>query len=327
MDNSKSSEDEKKYFIAAAEGRVDEVQRLLSKGIPVDVPESGTGLYALYPALNGTALMFAANNRHLEVVRVLLRAGANASAVSKAHKHDGGGGSQPLHFAAGAGNTAIIEELLNAGANVNVQGNWGRTPLTVAVSRGAVDAVRFLLAHGADPNFKGSRNADKPPLYAAVVGEDISPALKKELVTILLKAGADPDGADELGSSPLMRLPGLSKIPEETVIELMELLLKAGAKADHADRHKETALERAIFWKNGKAAKLLLDKGATYNRVFRRGVPLEMVEKHVESLRKEFADPTLTEKRRPWVAKQLPEMEELLNALVKRGAKRKSELQ
>jgi len=47
-----------------------------------------------------------------------------------------------------------IEALVEGGADVNVVGDMGSTPLHEAAGQGHVEAVRFLLGHGARTDVK-----------------------------------------------------------------------------------------------------------------------------------------------------------------------------
>ena len=59
-------------------------------------------------------------------------------------------GATPLWLACTNGDSAMIEALINAGADPNEQLPAGRTPLMLASRTGNVEAVRVLLDHGAD---------------------------------------------------------------------------------------------------------------------------------------------------------------------------------
>jgi hypothetical protein len=96
---------------------------------------------------DGTALIAAAHLGHMEVVRVLIRAGAPLDHVNNLGwtaliesivLGDGG----PRH-------TATLEALVDAGANVNVGDRGGTTPLHLAKSRGYREMVAMLEKAGA----------------------------------------------------------------------------------------------------------------------------------------------------------------------------------
>ncbi|ESL07713.1 ankyrin repeat protein [Trypanosoma rangeli SC58] len=59
------------------------------------------------------------------------------------------GGWTPLHYAAERGFTAIVERLLDEGANSNAKDEMRRTPLHLAAGAGHVAVLRLLLKHGA----------------------------------------------------------------------------------------------------------------------------------------------------------------------------------
>ncbi|NUN97395.1 MAG: ankyrin repeat domain-containing protein, partial [Candidatus Omnitrophica bacterium] len=60
-------------------------------------------------------------------------------------------GKSPLHFATAMGSTEAMTALLDAGAPVDSrEGAWGQTPLMWAANYDRVEAVRLLIARGAD---------------------------------------------------------------------------------------------------------------------------------------------------------------------------------
>lgn len=63
---------------------------------------------------------------HLEMVEVLLKAGANVNAKDNE-------GATPLHYAAMNDATKLAELLLKAGANVNEKTHSGITPIEAAI--------------------------------------------------------------------------------------------------------------------------------------------------------------------------------------------------
>ena len=153
---------------AAMRGDVENVRALLLTGNDVNAAQ-GDGMTALHWASSRgdstlarlllqarasvtattrigayTPLHIAAQNASASVVRLLLRAKADARALNS-------NGVSVLHFAAMGGDTSIISALLQVGADVNAtEPAWRHTPLMVAADRGRTNAVRLLLARGAD---------------------------------------------------------------------------------------------------------------------------------------------------------------------------------
>ena len=140
-------------YHAAKAGAVDEVREMLAAGVRPDAADQMTPM-TLIPTQPGrrNALHFACIYGHVEIVRMLLDAGASVNSSDKF-------GWQPLHFAALNGRPTKLEItrlLLEAGGNrratVAVQqhnslamrqplNSPGRRPLTIA-------AAEFARRHG-----------------------------------------------------------------------------------------------------------------------------------------------------------------------------------
>jgi len=151
----------------AGSGSVEAVRSLIARGANVNAKE---------PSQNQSALMWAAAERHADVVRLLVEAGADLQAHTKK-------GFTAIHFAAREGDLATTRALLTAGVDVNIRAQQdesvaqnpesakastsigaprgpayqatlsaGSTPLLVATVRGHVPLALFLLEQGADPN-------------------------------------------------------------------------------------------------------------------------------------------------------------------------------
>ena len=91
-----------------------------------------------------TPLMLAAIKGQQDVVNQLLKRDA---AVNKT-------GWTPLHYAASSGQLSIMKVLLHKHAFIDAQSPNGTTPLMMAAMYGSNDAVKLLLAEGADTAMK-----------------------------------------------------------------------------------------------------------------------------------------------------------------------------
>jgi ankyrin repeat protein len=103
------------------------------------------------------------------------------------------GGNTALLAASFNGHVEIMRRLIDAGADVNLPGAGGATPL-IAACGPYPEAVRLLLEAGADANVADTNEQFTALMYAATDG--LSP-----IVDILLKNGADPSIKDVDGDT------------------------------------------------------------------------------------------------------------------------------
>ena len=102
-------------------------------------------------------------------------------------------GATALFYSA-TGGIAVLERLIQRGADVNLQDRRGRSPLIAAVLMNRIDSAGLLLAAGADVN-RQDRHGATALFYAADAGFF-------ELAKLLLKRGANPELADDSGTTP-----------------------------------------------------------------------------------------------------------------------------
>ena len=98
---------------------------------------------AVLTATGHTMLTLAATRSSLDVIRTLLKYGADPNGNDEAER--------PLHAAAAAADAGAALLLLHNGADPNVRESTGDTPLSIAVSKNLPTTVSLLLRYGADP--------------------------------------------------------------------------------------------------------------------------------------------------------------------------------
>jgi uncharacterized protein len=135
---------------AAMSGDRTAVRSLIAKGEDVNAAQ-GDGM---------TALHWAARRGDVDLVKLLLTAGANARATTRL------GSYTPLLMASEMGHAAAIEALLAGGADLQVKTASGVTPLMLSAASGQADAVRALIAHGADVNAAESVRGETALMFA-----------------------------------------------------------------------------------------------------------------------------------------------------------------
>ncbi len=228
-----------------------------------------------------TPLGLAVQQNNTFLSRKLLENGADPNLVNKL-------GIGPIHYAASQGNIDMLNDLITAGANVNIQdSNKGLTPLHVAVENSPryTKCAEILLKAGADPNVKDKdgntplsltqnqatisllvqsganiKNA-KGLLANALQMKDI------QLVEALLKQGVDvnsPSSSD--GRTPLM-----IALVNKNLQKYVNVFLEKSTNINQQDKTGKTALFLACEYENEKAVDMLLEAKADPNIVNEKG--------------------------------------------------------
>ena len=203
VENEKRHKSNANLFDAAANGRYREIVNLIESGVDAHLYE---GLKVKpYESEHNTPLHLASLNGHLDIVKYLIKKGANVNtrnrknqmplhlAVHNAHKEiikylvkHGADmnvvedeGDTPVAWAAYKGQTEIVLLLIELGARIDIQNKAGNTPLHWAAEKGDLDVTKVLIANGANLTVKNYEN--NTPLLAATQNGHI------ETVKFLLK--------------------------------------------------------------------------------------------------------------------------------------------
>ena len=159
-----------------------------------------------------TPLHLAAAGYRLEIVQLLLAAGADPNSIMN-HRQSG-----PLHYAADTCLTSpawnarqqvkTIRCLLEASAEINAPDKNGATPLHRAVRTRGADAVKCLLKAGSDPLLKNKSGSTAFHLAVQNTGRggsgsDDAKAAQRQIIQTFRAAGLDARLKDGKGKSVL----------------------------------------------------------------------------------------------------------------------------
>ncbi len=199
-------------FEAIKRGDVDEVNRLVQED-----PES----LSARDSNGASPILIAVYYQKLEV----------ASALADA------AGAIDIFEASALGRVVRLQQLLRENPSlVSAYAQDGFYPVGLAAFFGHLEAVKSLIAAGADIH-AAAKNAFKvQAIHAAVASKNI------EIVRAVLEAGADPNAAQQQGFRPI------HEAGSSGSRELAELLLKYGAdptlKGDHGKNAIDLAREK-----------------------------------------------------------------------------------
>ena len=134
----------KSFHIPAGKGDLETIKAELEGGRDIDSRD----------AAGQTALMYAAENGQMDVVRYLISNGADVNAQAKDFFLRG----TALIYATSSNRLDVIEYLIENGADVNATTKNKETALFYAAARGYKKAVEILLKNGADTELKNKKD-------------------------------------------------------------------------------------------------------------------------------------------------------------------------
>lgn len=178
-----------------------------------------------------------------------------------------------LANAAKKGDIKRINQLIDAGVDVNSRGLHGLTPLFSALVAKNKKGVKLLLSRKANPN-----------LYADDGRADIHTACNivsdPEFLKLILDHGGDTELIVKQGSlsgRPLHEI----MLRNNNTLEKMDLLIKAGADINGLDASGSTPVMKAVFSNQFDVVYKLLQMGADYKIKSNRGRTLTSAVKSV----------------------------------------------
>uniref|UniRef100_A0A8C6S9S6 Ankyrin repeat domain 6b n=1 Tax=Neogobius melanostomus TaxID=47308 RepID=A0A8C6S9S6_9GOBI len=186
-------------------------------------------------------LHLAAHKGHIEVVQVLLRAGCDLDIQDD-------GGQTALHRAAVQGNTQVISALLQESCALDRQDKDGNTALHEVSWHGFSQSVKLLVKAGA--NVHAKNKAGNTALHLACQNGHT------QSTKVLLLGGSQPDTPNQAGDTCL------HVAARYNHLSIIRILLGAFCSVSHKNLAGDTPLHVAAALNHKKTVSLLLEAGA-----------------------------------------------------------------
>uniref|UniRef100_A0A8C7A893 Ankyrin repeat domain-containing protein 6 n=1 Tax=Neovison vison TaxID=452646 RepID=A0A8C7A893_NEOVI len=207
-----------------------------------------------------TPLHLAANKGHLSVVQILLKAGCDLDVQDD-------GDQTALHRATVVGNTDVIAALIQEGCALDRQDKDGNTALHEASWHGFSQSAKLLVKAGA--NVLAKNKAGNTALHLACQNSH------SQSTRVLLLGGSRADLKNNAGDTCL------HVAARYNHLSIIKLLLSAFCSVHEKNQAGDTALHVAAALNHKKVVKILLEAGADGTIVNNAGqTPLETARYH-----------------------------------------------
>lgn len=188
-------------------------------------------------------LQYASSYGNHDVVRALLRGGADPNALNEY-------GTSPLQYAASGDDADLVDLYVEFGGDIHALDTHGWDCLQRAALSGYPQTVARLIELGAEVNRFEENSRRIAPLAAACTSASNDP----ECLRLLIKAGANPDHREGDGRTAMHLAAGRG------AVDFMEILFEGGAKLDSNPLCKGGMLHESCRADHARATLWLLDK-------------------------------------------------------------------
>lgn len=158
-----------------------------------------------------------------------------------------------------SGNISLVKSLLNKGADINTENNYGGSALTVSLRNNRKTLAKFLIEKGIDIHkIERIPGEEDEPYYksAFIIATEQNDT---EMMRLLLKKGAKISYQSGCDDSPM------SIASKNNNVEAIKLLIEMGADVNEKVREGHTPLLNAACYNSMEVAKILIEEGADVN--------------------------------------------------------------
>lgn len=212
----------------------------------------------LFSKSGGSTVMFATAGGHAEATKKLIAAGADVNAIARATpdyivkitkmKQEGTSneidehvdGVSALHVAAQGGHLAAVNVLVEAGVDVTMKDDSGRSALLLAIKGNYGKVATALVKAGADPNmpYVDDDGVAHNLLFDAIMVENV------DFATLLIEKGANIYYSDEKNVSTLLQASHRGLV--DVVKALLEKHAASGDTSDYLNAPSDEGISPLI---------------------------------------------------------------------------------